>query len=67
MNCGDAYLISKVELSRAFKTVLFNEELEDIQLLYKILELTLQVIYNSSIVDHNGLHAYKKVLLHIFG
>ncbi len=44
MNCGDAYLISKVELSRAFKTVLFNEELEDIQLLYKILELTLQVI-----------------------
>ncbi len=44
MNCGDAYLISKVELSRAFKTVLFNEELEDVQLLYKILELTLQVI-----------------------
>ncbi len=44
MNCGDAYLISNVELSRTFTIVLFTEEPENIQLFHKSVELTPQVI-----------------------
>ncbi len=65
MNCGDAYLISKIELSRAFKTVLFNEELEDIQLLYKILELTLQVITHPLWIIMDCMHIKKYCCIYL--